>query len=130
MARRIICREGAEWGVNGNVIQPGALTWDESGKIPLLDPSQSEILGYASDLRREEDGAITAEFHFIQGDTNLDALSDGLTGGWGWTVFVKDVKYVNDRELWHRTVTNGHIGYSFLGYGIPWDGASQKKQGS
>lgn len=66
--RKIIAWEGREM-VPGVIIEVGALTWSEP--LPIVWSFQhdlSNLLGTARDLRREEDGSITAELD-IRDDT-------------------------------------------------------------
>lgn len=79
--RHTIGYEGRDMGF-GHILLPGALKWDDSHPYPVLEKSDytSPIVGTASDIRREEDGRITAEIDFPM-PTNLAA-----------TIFANEIK--------------------------------------
>ena len=59
--RHIICKE-ADDTVPGHYIMPGALDWAEGDRIPLtFNFDFQQVIGWATDIRREEGGIITAE---------------------------------------------------------------------
>lgn len=90
--RYTICEEGNDWLPN-QVIQPGALKWDDSKPIPIF-PGNNDLgrppIGWAEDLQRDEDSVITAEVAWIEDMLNLSP--DGpLTSGIGLTVYARGV---------------------------------------
>lgn len=59
MTRKVIAWEG-EIKLPDTLIERGALMWEEPLPITAND---YKVLGFADDLRREEDGSITADLH-------------------------------------------------------------------
>jgi hypothetical protein len=66
--RKIICREGVE--DLGHIFEVGSLQW--SDPLPLVwnfsHDNIGNVLGRAEDIRREENGEITAEIVFNDSD--------------------------------------------------------------
>ena len=68
MTREIVAYEGKR-SVNGYLLHPGALKWDEEALIPVtehFDWTQQTAWVKGSDIRREDDGSITAEMGDIE----------------------------------------------------------------
>ena len=61
--RKVISWEGEE-KIPGIVLEIGALKWDENKQYPVTRGDQLRLpIGRARNIRREENGAITAEIH-------------------------------------------------------------------
>jgi hypothetical protein len=62
MSRQIICYEGVE-KVSGQLIEVGALKWEEGKDYPVVWAFNfaGPPIGNARDIRREEDGSVTAD---------------------------------------------------------------------
>lgn len=88
--RRIITWEGV-YTIPQTFIEKGALTWDNE-PLPVTAQNGTEILGRATDLRREEDGTITAELTFLDETENQKAAQSLLENGdLSTTIFAKPV---------------------------------------
>ena len=74
--RKRICYEDALVFGDQFLIE-GSVNWDEDAQLPLVwdfGVDTKSLLGHATDLRREEDGAITAELTFQ--DPKNEALAE------------------------------------------------------
>jgi hypothetical protein len=85
VTRYIICQEGKE-NVPGQFLLDGSMNWGEdkiwvSWNFNHQDPK----IGYASDIRREEDGWITAEIELFEQYQSLIDVA-------GFTVFITKVE--------------------------------------
>ena len=65
--RYIICQEGVE-SVPGQYVPIGAMEWSEELKIPVTWNFNDKIIGVGTDIRREENGVITAEIELLHED--------------------------------------------------------------
>lgn len=117
--RKLILQEGAPFP-DGRMVKVGAMTWDEDAKLPVtLNFNYSQIVGVATDLRRETPGDgmstadITAEITFnpnylvpIPEDRmNFSCTSTGILGTG------------EDNNL---TITSGHIREVTISDNTPW----------
>lgn len=76
MTRHIIAKEGSPMVEGGIVIEEGALTWDEGAIIPVTQGfGDHEVIGRATDIRREENGNITANIEFLPPRTETFSIS-------------------------------------------------------
>lgn len=89
-------REGIDT-IIGNHLEPGSLTWSEVG-LPVsgyADWDASSIIGMASDVRREDDGWLTAEVKWNErGQLMCDGLEQDVNdeGGMLWlTIYATDL---------------------------------------
>lgn len=107
MTRMTISWEGAE-AVPGIIIQPGALRWEDE-ELPLCwNFDHNELLGQASEIRREDDGRITAEITiYEQTDNQKHAQAIVDHGDTPATVYVTDL--TEKREDDKRIVESGRI---------------------
>lgn len=106
--RSIIAQENGE-PITGRVIEADALVWSE-GPIPItVYPFQkpSTILGAATELRREDNGDITAEV----GD-----LEPPL--GSGFTISANEL--LTKRVGRVEKITHARIREIFISDGLPW----------
>lgn len=115
MTRQIICYEGKH-PVNGKFISKGALTWDEEKPLPVvLKPSDNgPLVGLATDLKREDDGAITAEMKF---NARNNSVLEDLPSGLGWTIYASDIKW---SDMVETILVSGVIREVFLAPSLPW----------
>lgn len=106
-----ICYEGKET-VKGQLITPGALTWSDD-PIPISVGSDwsKPPIGYATDLRREDDGTITAEV------PDLDILSNE----WGLSIWANETIEGHESTEDLRVVDSGHLRAVFWSTDIPWN---------
>jgi len=99
--RRIISWEGEE-KVPGILIEKGALVWEEPIPISLNGLHEMPI-GLAWNVRREEDGSITAEFERKAGPEIGEDVK--------FTIYASEVKL--DKEKWaydgFRHVTHARV---------------------
>lgn len=69
VVRRVIAIEGRET-TDGRFIAPGALTWPESGPVPIRVANDHDLVGKAvgnaTNFRREDDGTITADINLLR----------------------------------------------------------------
>lgn len=80
--RKTISWEGEE-KVPGVVLEKGSLQWSED-PIPLVwsfEQSVESVLGTASDLRREDDGRITAEVTLSENLPNAQSTKNAIEHG-------------------------------------------------
>lgn len=122
--RKIIGYEKVE-KIPGQLILEGAFKWNETEPIPVtthwsrsMDHPQS-IIGKATDLRREEDGAITAEIDIPDYPEYFEHFS--------FTVYANKVHplHPDDDGLWRvETATIrevfGIANHAFPEAGVPW----------
>lgn len=104
--RYIICHEGQET-IPDRYIPEGTLTWKRD-RIPVSLNFDVHQLGWAKDIRREDDGILTAEIVFF--DKKLKIADDQ-----GFSVYIAPVKY----HMWKDVAwcTEGNIsGVSLIGY--------------
>jgi hypothetical protein len=97
--RKTICIEGDEYPINGRIIEKGALGWPEDKKLPLcwsFNHDIEHVLGNASDLRREEDGRITAELTFNDSEAGQNAKAVLEHGDASATIYANQL--VEDRK--------------------------------
>lgn len=65
--RKTICIEGKKT-VPGQFLETGSLKWEEGKQYPITwEYKHDKIYGWASDIRREDDGTITAELDIEDG---------------------------------------------------------------
>ena len=110
--RKIITWEGEE-KVPGIIIEKGALTWGDD-PIPVCWNFQYDIenlLGNATDLRREDDGSITAEITFDEENEKQRQAKEVLEhGDVTTTVYVTNLAEADRRTTGpKRSVTAGRI---------------------
>lgn len=84
--RKVIGYENA-LGVGNHLLLEGSVKWEVDKQFHIVwnfDYTVNNLLGHASDLRREDDGAITAELDFRDADIaelvkrdNLPATFEG-----------------------------------------------------
>lgn len=117
--RKTILREGPDYPIGGNVIMPGALKWDPEKRIPIKGPSnESGVgIGYIDDIRREEDGRVTAEFHFFDGYEQHAELID--EADWGWTIYAKQVEW-EGKSMSSKKMLDGVLVATYPAPNIPW----------
>ena len=87
--RKIICYENALDFSNCFIVD-GAAKWDD--KLPIVwnfSNELNDVLGQAVDLRREEDGAITAELMFL--DLSVNKLMSA--GDTFVTIYANELDY-------------------------------------
>ena len=64
--RKIICYEGKTYPHLLHTLAPGSVKWEEDKELPVtFNFNHEKVYAKASDFRREEDGAITAEITFV-----------------------------------------------------------------
>lgn len=109
MARMTISWEGTE-AVPGIIIQPGALRWEDE-ELPLCwNFDHNELLGVASDIRREDDGQITAEITIYEETDNQKHAQVVMDhGDVATTVYVTDLSEHKDEDGNKRIVESGRI---------------------
>lgn len=102
--------------------EPGSLRWEED-KIPVTWQAGMQIgdlLGTASDLQREDDGWLTAEFTWNDNEksVNLDAILDKDVF---MTVFCNEI-VEQDRRISGRVrrVSSARLRHIFATIGNPW----------
>lgn len=92
MSRHIISYEGVDEEFNRTHLKVGSLTWPDS-PVPviwnfgLMNPD--DLLGHATDFRREETGEITAEISF--NNTDKSARIADLKEELYATIYARDV---------------------------------------
>lgn len=107
--RKIVSWEGEE-KVPGILIEKGALTW--GGEVPLFanaDLTANDVIGKASDFRREEDGSITAEITPTLG--RYPEIVEHLEE-MGFAVFVDRLRVSHGRKT--RNIHEGRILYVYV----------------
>lgn len=111
--RQKIAHEGAEY-VRGQVVEHGAFVWEEDIDLPVIFsnewPGMEQMVGWASDIRREEDGVITAEISWI------DQTYEGTT------VFCLDAMITHEDDL--MVVRHARITRVFIAPDVPWGQAT------
>lgn len=107
--RKIISWEGAE-KVPHVIFEKDALTWGDE-PLPLVWNFQHNdvkaLLGNASDLRREEDGSITAELTFNDTEQGNQAQSLAEHGDIAFTTWSNDLIFRRDKAM--KVVSNARI---------------------
>lgn len=106
MTRVVIAFEG-KMVIEGFYLKPAALWWDEAPLPITHDPTQAHPLGWATDLRRESDGSITAEVNDLE-----------LPEGVGATIYCTDVQEEYDNS--QRVVSGARVRCLFLTSDVPW----------
>lgn len=122
--RKIIGREGRK-DLN-TFIERNALKFDDV--LPLLwnfDTTPDHFLGNASDIRREEDGSVTAELTFNETDRGQQAKTLVENGDCAATFFATNIKEVPRKD---RASTARHINEATIRYvsvviasQVPWE---------
>lgn len=95
--RRKISQENEHLG--GMFISLGSIKHDEKETYPVAMSSEiSEKIGEASDIKREEDGKITAEIKLFERDkVSLDAMESAITKGfYEYAAYCSDLEYDED----------------------------------
>lgn len=121
--RRIITWEGRDT-IPQVHIQKGALTWDKE-PLPIHAQGGVTVLGLATDLRREEDGSITAELTFFDETSEQQAAKSIMEhGDMSTTIFAKPVteKRRESPNQSMRYITAGRIRsiYLVLPHQVSW----------
>ena len=111
--RQQISQESQLESVPGQVWYPGSHVWDEE-PIPIFLNSEyqdwrTNKIGTATDIRREDDGRITAEIEY-----EVDAVPPLLAT----TVFCIDTEWHMFEDI--LFITKGHIKSLFLTIDCPW----------
>lgn len=115
MPRKIIAFEGRVM-IPGQLIESGSLTWGDE-RIPVTRYARtgdiSDLLGYATELRREDDGSITAEVD--AGEYTVLLEKDVAV-----TITIKPAVWEEVDGVKH--VTAGKIVEVFMTPDVPWVG--------
>lgn len=112
--RKIIAWEGDEM-VPGQILEINSLKWSNE-PIPVTrhaDDWAQPPIGNAGDLRREDNGSITAEIELIE---ELDVILNDMS----FTVYCNEVKALGPRDVRPLRVTTARIRAIFSDTTVPW----------
>lgn len=112
--RKIIAWEGEE-KVPGQFLEVGSFKW---GNEPIVVTKNTEwdadsVIGEATDLRREDNGSVTAEIKLQEGFT---ILLDDLS----FTVYCNDLKSIGSRGFPPSRLSSARIRAIFADTSVPW----------
>jgi hypothetical protein len=111
--RQQIAQEIIE-AVEGQILDDGCLKWEEGKKYPIFFDTEA-FVGYATDIRREADGVITAEVSW-----------SGNSSYKGTTVYATKAIINRDEDGFMRVKT-AELTSLFVATDVPWgDGPNIK----
>lgn len=116
MTRHIISREGVVEDFDKTLLEVGSLTWDE-GRVPVgweFKWDGQFLLGYAENLRREENGDITAEITFQERELEVHSGREFL----GATVYASSVVQKMSKGV--RVISGAKVKGVAITMGVPW----------
>lgn len=115
-----VAQEGEKIKEFDHRLTDGCLKWVEGKEYPVLKSAKfddpSNILGHATDIRREDNGVITAEIDFE------------LMNGLGVTIFANKVERTGSWEENNVVVTSATIRAFFTTVEVPWSGSYVPKE--
>lgn len=108
-------REGVKTVVGDHVFMPSSIQWE--GSIPVClnnDFRQSDVIGVATDLRREDEGWLTAEIEWAS-DMGLDV---GTVNQTSFLTIYGNQLFRSENDA--KEITNITLRSLFLTEGDPW----------
>lgn len=100
MTRHIICQEGNEVLPETHILI-GALQWDPDAFLPItVGFDFFRMAGRASDIRRENNGDITAEIELFDDIKKLTAGLDNEDKAWCYSIQMQPFERHQWKDIW------------------------------